>query len=399
MNESEAPWPASARPAAGNLTARLAPLPTLAALETEWRELEARSAGSVCLSWHWIGCWLDCIPQRAAAELLRVQSGGRTVGLAVVCRRTTWRHAFVRSRGLHLNCTGDPLLDEINIEHNGMLAEAGSERPVLEAALRLLLERPSRWDELHLPGLGAPEVLATIEVAGRLVRRRNEGPCRYVDLDALRASGKPHRDSLGRSTRYNVRRSQREYALMGDLEIDVARTADEAADFLARLQVLHQRYWSARGQPGSFANSFFSTFHERLVRTAFPAGVIQLLRIRAGEHDIGYLYNFVHRRRVYNYQSGFDYGEGGNLHRRPGMVAHSLAIDHNAALGASTYDFLAGDSDFKRSFATASTSMAWCVVQRPRAMFRIEDGLRMARNRLLGTTRKRDGAAGAGVGP
>lgn len=387
MNAPDSHYDLSTPAMIGRMEASLEPLPSRAALAAEWRELEDRSVASFYVSWAWIGAWLDTLPEATRPDVLRVRLDGRLVGLALLARRTAWRHGFVRSRGLHLNSTGDPSLDEINIEHNGMLSEMGLESLVLDAAVSFLLQRQPSWDELHIPGLASPASLDALGRHALTVRRVNEGPCRYVDLAALARDGRRHLDVLGKSTRYNVRRSQREYAALGELVLDEARTREEAGTWLGRLATLHQRYWTARGEPGSFANPFFEDFHRRLVDSAFDDGAIQLLRVRAGEHEVGYLYNHVHRGRVFNYQSGFDYGDGRASQRRPGMVAHSLAIEHCAAQGCLAYDFLAGDSDFKRAFATHEVPMAWCVAQRPRAVFRIEDGLRHVRRRYFPSRR------------
>jgi CelD/BcsL family acetyltransferase involved in cellulose biosynthesis len=375
------------------LAAGLHALPARDALASAWRELVARARPSFFLGWHWIGSWLECLPPRIAPRLLRVEDHGRVVGLALVVRRTAWRHGFVRSRGLHLNSTGEDALDDIAIEHNGVLAEAGREREVLDAALRCLLEAERGWDELFIPGMRSPGLLSELDLSGLRVHTVSEGPCRYVDLAALRAAGRKHVEALGRSTRYNVKRSQREYEAVGPLALEEAATIEQARAFLARLRELHQRYWTARGEPGSFANPFFTRFHDRLVETAFGDGVVQLLRVSAGGEDLGYLYNHVDRGRVYNYQSGFQYAAGEGQHRRPGMVAHALAIEHNAALGHDTYDFLAGDSDFKRNFATAEEPMAWQVVQRSRASLRLEDALRRLRRRLARASAAEEHAA------
>jgi CelD/BcsL family acetyltransferase involved in cellulose biosynthesis len=76
----------------------------------------------------------------------------------------------------------------------------------------------------------------------------------------------------------------------------------------------------------------------------FPRGAIQVLRAEG----VGVLYNFVDRGRVYFYQSGFHYSPDNRL--KPGLVMHYLAVEHclsNPELAE--YDFLAGDSQYKRS--------------------------------------------------
>ena len=63
----------------------------------------------------------------------------------------------------------------------------------------------------------------------------------------------------------------------------------------------------------------------RLLEAAFARGETQLLAIDAGPRRIGYIYNFLYRGRVYNYQSGFDY-QVCDKHNRPGLVAHARRL-------------------------------------------------------------------------
>ena len=307
-----------------------------------------------------------------------MERAGALVGLGILVRRAVRRHGLLRSRGLFLNCTGDPLLDEITIEHNGFLAERGAEREVAQACADYLLAGRADWDELFLNGMRHPELVEGLSLEHAQVRTRSLDSCRYVDLAALRANGQEYVAALGRSTRYNIRRSLREYEKRGTLELHEATDLVQAHAYLERLGHLHQRYWEQKGEPGSFANVFFSTFHERLIARAFSDGAVQLLRVTAGGAELGYLYNYVHRGRVYNYQSGFDY-TGGSLHERPGLVCHVLAIEHNLRKAHVIYDFMAGDSDYKRNLSTASQTLAWQVIQRPRLKLRIEDALRRVR--------------------
>jgi CelD/BcsL family acetyltransferase involved in cellulose biosynthesis len=132
---------------------------------------------------------------------------------------------------------------------------------------------------------------------------------------------------------------------------------------LDQLKALHQTSWQRRGQPGCFATPAFEAFHRDLIRTCFGNGEIQLLAATAGEQPIGYLYNFVHRDRVYAYQSGFDYAADGRL--KPGLLTHALAIEHATRAGFAVYDLMAGANRLKASFASHGTEMVWLGVRRP----------------------------------
>lgn len=370
----------------GGLHVAIGPLPRLEQLAFEWRALEPRADASFFMSWSWMGAWVATVPDRAALRLVRVSRGFETVGLAIVSRRRqSWRGPLRRT-ALTLNATGDVDLDRITIEFNDVLAD----RP-LAAAVRLeviaaLARIGAQWDELHLPGL------ASAHWGGRPFPRRmaaavRSEPAFAVDLEAVRAASTEGavRDRylglLSANTRSQVRRSIKEYEQLGPLVLTEASSVEEALEHLGGMRGLHQAYWNERGEPGAFAHAYFEQFHRRLIGDAFARGEIQLLRLSAGESVVGYLYNFVCRGQVLNYQSGFDYRLAGKA-ARPGLVMHTLAIVSAAERGLFTYDFMAGANRGKESLATVRYTMDWVTLRQPRLSFWIDDRLRDLR-RLL----------------
>jgi CelD/BcsL family acetyltransferase involved in cellulose biosynthesis len=367
--------------ASGRVVADLVALPPLEALAPVWKDLESRAHASFFLGWTWIGTWLECLPATVHPRLLRVERDGRVIGLAVVVSRVVLRHRVLRVRTLFLNCTGDPALDEITIEHNGFLAEAGAESVVAMAALALLRRRMDEWDEIVFECVGAPDDVVALEVAPARWRERSRGPSHYVDLEALRAKGKPFADGLGRRSRYQLKRSMREYELAGPLTIEEAADVPTAKRFLEGLVALHQQHWRDRGKPGAFANPFFAGFHQRLVSRGLPEGLIQLLRVSAGGTDLGYIYNHAYRGHVCVYQTGLNYTTNGP-YDRPGVVSHVLAIEHNLRKGHSIYDFCAGDAEYKRVLSSSAADLATLILQAPRMKLRLEDQVRSLRQRV-----------------
>ena len=149
---------------------------------------------------------------------------------------------------------------------------------------------------------------------------------------------------------------------------------------------LHQAYWQSRGRPGAFANPEFLSFHRRLIGDGFPSGSVQFLRCEAGNHVVGYLYNFVKDGQVYSYQSGFDYDL---LPRsKPGWLCHHLAIEHNLQRGMTGYDLLAGASQFKSSFGKAHENLVWAIVERAGWKPTLVHRLRAAKQWLKSPRRK-----------
>lgn len=365
---------------AGCIDVELLPTDRIDGLEHLWTDLEARAEGSFFLSWLWIGNWLAHMPPRARPHLLAARRNGRVVGLALLCPRTLWRFGLLRTRCWLLHETGERVYDRLFMEYNGILADRGCAAAAATACFEWLSRRLTNWDELILGGLDAATESVVRRVAaesGHRLEVRIADTTQWVDLDQVRAQGGDYRASLGKNTRATVKRAMRLYADRGGLEYRVAETVEEAlADFKA-MEVLHQASWAARGQTGAFANPAFRPFHERLIATGVPAGAVRLCRVSAGGEPIGYLYNFVHRDRVMNYQGGFAYEADNRV--KPGLVSHVLAIEDSLARGERCYDFMSTPAGHKPLLSNTEQPMNWLALGPDRLNRQIEAKLRQAR--------------------
>jgi CelD/BcsL family acetyltransferase involved in cellulose biosynthesis len=344
-------------------------LPTLSALEREWRALEKEAERGFFLSWAWIGTWLATLPSSVAPFLLRASQRGTTLGLAIGVEHDGPRGKVLPARGLYLNATGDRDLDAIYIEHNGFLCAMSAERAVLAALAAWFGRNALGLGALSLPGIAAPAR------PGRLLDERREAPGFAIDLARIAAAGDVAA-VLGSGARQQLRRALRGYESHAPLSLVEAGNVDEALDFFEAMKDLHIASWQRRRRRHAFSTPHFERFHRALIERTFAQGGIQLLKIAAGAEAIGYLYNFCRSGIVYAYQSGFDDGQRG---LSPGVVSHALAIAHNAASGARLYDFLAGANRLKESFSTMRYTLVWQVLRRPRLDHRLRAAARSIR--------------------
>ena len=330
--------------------------------ERVWRELESASQPSYFLSWAWIATWLACLPRQHTPWLAVIVAGGAPVAAFFLAKRLVLRNRYMPSRALFFNTTGIPKFDSVWIEYNGLV---GRDVPLVE----LLRALPYGWDEFFLPALherAFGDVTTTDDTRVVIDRRV---PSYYVDLEKARHKG--YLSLLSGQTRSQVRRAQRE---AGDVTIELARDLPGAIDIYSELTALHTAQWRAKGKPGAFADPWFDRFHRTLIAARFAHGEIQLVRVRNTTGAIGCLYNFVHRGRVLQYQSGV--GVFANDKLKPGFVCHAAAIEHGAASGLALYDFLGGDVRYKKSLSTDHTWLLWARVQRRRLRFMLEDRVR-----------------------
>jgi CelD/BcsL family acetyltransferase involved in cellulose biosynthesis len=351
-------------------------LPPLADLASIWQNLQSHSDHSFFTSWSWIGCWLESLPKSVSPFLLMAQSAGRIVGLGVFVAKSRRQIKIFETPALYLNSTGDPHLDEVTIEYNGLLADRFDAAAVIEKMLSFLFHsQPYRCHEVFMHGsIDGQKIQSAIPANTRFLENR-KGVCYSVDLDSLKTSKQDYLATLSPSRRYHIRRSIKEYAKLGPLALVAAQSEGEAIFFLEELRKLHQAYWEKKGSAGAFANLFFYEFIHRMVKTRFAGGVVQLLRITAGNRAIGYLFNFVYQGHVYQYQSGFDYAVC-KKYNSPGYVSHLYGVEYNLKVGHRIYDYMAGESNYKKSMGKPMTVLSWQVVQRNLVTFRVEDFIR-----------------------
>src|SRR5947208_17154137 len=142
----------------GPIEFRQEPLPPLAVIEREWRELETVARPSFFTSWHWIGTLLAILPERSRPNLLRGLVRGETVALALLgARLVRRRHGLIRSRSLYLNETGDPGFDSLTIEHNGLLVAIDRETAALDALIAWFGQHRAAAGDLNLSGSLLPD--------------------------------------------------------------------------------------------------------------------------------------------------------------------------------------------------------------------------------------------------
>lgn len=360
---------------------RLVEAPSEAEAEVWARACAQSSAVSYFLSPGWVETWRATLPKHVDARLVSMTFGENLLAAAYLIHTRIRRHRLLRSNAVFLNQTGLPDLDQVCIEHNGVVCRDGY--VITGDDLVHAIDGP--WDELFLSGIAADSALLKVSAPLRchIVYRK---PSPRVDLDRVRNSA-DYLDILSPSTRSQINRSCRLYsAKYGTLNSTQPATQEQAGRFFEELVAMHTQRWSAKGHDGAFTNPFMLRFHARLINERFQTGEIQLIRICAGTTTIGVIYNFVYHGVVYFYQSGFRYEDDNRL--KPGLVSHTEAVRLNAGIGNSVYDFLGGASRYKQSLATSAGELVWAVIQKPRFKFRVEKWLRSVKRQMCAIQRR-----------
>ena len=327
---------------------RIEPVRDWSAAGARWKALEAACETRFFRSWTFLGCL--AADRYGQAFLLSVTLDGQDVALALLGQR---------GRSTLLNETGEPRHDALFIEHNGLLVRPGLAQivaPALREALR------------HFPALALSGIddltLAAAHAAGS-VRLHITRFAPAADLTPLEKSHlvDPHLASLSSNARAQIRRAFRRYPAPPTLAR--AANATEALAWFEDLVTLHQASWKNRGRPGAFADPAILAFHRALLADAVPAGQADLLRITAGKTPIGSLYCFLAGTRAMSYQSGF--ASDLDPKAKPGLVCHTLAIDHYRARNMTCYDLLGGADRYKLTLAKTGEELHWVTLYRTKS--------------------------------
>lgn len=345
-----------------DILVELTTMPARATLAAYWTLLESRASAGFFLSWTWMATWLDTLPGTVRPLTLIARRQDRIVGLALLASSPDRTLPLIGGRGLWLHTTGQSDLDSIAIEHNGVLVDA-SESGVEAAMLSHLCRHMRPWRRVTLPHLRVTGSEPNARTCHNAVARHHDEPSWVVDLDAVRASANGYLGLLNSKARYAIRRTRAACEALGPIEVSVADSLPAAQRGMNDLLRLHAQRWQGRGDGSSFLTPFTQRFHARLFPAGFERGEIQILSVRVAGRPLGHVYSFVHRGRVSFYQSGFDYEMLGPK-ASPGLLTLALAIQHNAALGHSSFDLLGGAGHYKKDLATHQETLRTLVLER-----------------------------------
>jgi len=342
-------------------------------VQHDWTGLQERADCSYFQSWGWMSTWLEQIANDLDCILLKVWSGDLLVGMSVFVSGQVTRRKMIRSNAMFLS---EYPFDGRNmvIEYNGLLADKRHKEAVYKETISYLLENNQTIDEFFFSGINKEDdyrYLQGNDDSNSDVKILEESTAWSVGLDGLEQGIDAFLETLSKNRKAQISRSIRIYEEESPLEIEEADGIDKALMFFDGLKGVHTERWKAKGGRGSFANPLWEDFHKNLIISRFAEGEIQILRVKCPAGVIGYLYNFVWRKRIYVLQTGFKIS--GDKRLMPGYVAHVMAIAFNKKKGMHAYDLMHGDALYKRILCKQTQRLCWVVLQRPKLRFMFED--------------------------
>lgn len=318
------------------------------------------------LSWH----WMEQVLASYSGDyvFLLTLEASKPVGVCIV---------FLQRENAklvgYLNKTGVSSFDQTWLEYNDFVVSASNERAIKLSMLECCYHDLG-LDELVV-GASLKESLAPFGLL--FAKKRVEWQSQTYQIDLSSYSDKQtFLLSLSNNTRYQIQRAKREYQNFGDKKVERAESVEEALSWFEEMAPHHIKRWRDTRVGSGFENPRFVTFHKNFIKACFHLNHIDVLKVSYGSDVIAYLYNFVVKERVYFYLSANVYTYN-SKHSKPGLVAHTLAVEYYIARNIHLYDLMGGDSQYKRSIASNGQPISIVRFQRNNLRMFIE---RKARN-------------------
>lgn len=347
----------------------LANYPSLA---EDWQGLEARAHNDVFLGWAWISTWLQ--QYKPDAIVLRAERNGYLIGLGIlVACQSKRRLGLLHSKQLHLHQTGVPAQDQIWIEYNDFLTSEPC-----QAEMLAYLRKAVSFDELVLGAIRDEDLK-------RLNQREQLPQHELWSAPSFQVSLCPEQGylaQLSRNTRYQIKRSAKQYQQQsGPLTICRATSSEQAKQWFDAIGPAHIKRWGTGHAGSGFANPEFVGFHHKLITQAWHLGLVDLVRVKAGDMQIASFYNLCYRGKVYFYLGGL--ADTTDNQQKPGLLGHSLCIQDYCERGYHTYDFMGGNERYKTQMAKFHCQLHKVALQQPHMGLALERLARLGKQQVI----------------
>jgi len=330
-------------------------------LESDWNALYRKSKlASAPLRFEWQREWWRVFGVKYGPDGLRILIAENKEGVAGILPLYVAPASRLGARRLHFISTGEAPGEVTYPEYNGFLANDDCCEQIFRLFTSTVFEQKGLlWDELHMGIIGSNSPVidwfSGDRTSGKFkttVKKRNfKAP--YADLTGGFDVWLKKRSANARQQFRSLMRK----AEKAGVSLQLAKTKLEARDYLKELADLHTLRWQAVGKNGAFSSQKLIQFHTSVAEKLVPKEEAYLSRLSVGGKPLALLYGFRVNDKFDFYQSGIALEDKAGPVKQPGILAHLLMMRALAEKGVTTYDFLAGDSDYKKRLASAEQDL------------------------------------------
>jgi CelD/BcsL family acetyltransferase involved in cellulose biosynthesis len=327
----------------------------------EWDDLLKSSASDcIFLTHEWLSVWWRHLSERRRLHIVTVRDADQLIGILPVAERAP---QFIRMMPRVLEFIGSGV---IGSDYLDVIVRSGHEREALSAIADHLNQRSLMLQLCQLRAERSTTLLLAEQLDDRewIMNETKLNVCPYIDLRGL--TWETYVATLGPNLRKNINRYLRNLSKSFDMRFECVQTSDEAGKALEITIDLHHKRWGTRGgESEAFQSQAVVAFHREFVRLAAARGWLRLLVMWLDDVPAAALYGLRYGPTFYFYQSGFDpqYGR-----HRVGVATMGLAINTAIQEGASEYDFLHGNEEYKFHWAREVRGLTRFELHPPQVM-------------------------------
>lgn len=298
---------------------------------------------SMFASMAWLEAWISSLA--SMPELTVFYREKHVLGFVVLAKQAV-HPALPMMNRVYVNQSGLQQFDQVWIEFNQIYCSIEHRHACTEALLQAFPQ--SAFDmQLHISMTANGETWGGVASELNLASEVDTTPG-YKKLLTPDMTADSIIAALSRSSRSQIRRAWRKAeSLCGRITVEVAESENKL-EWLSALGQLHKARWQHTLEGSGFDNPAFVAHHSHLITHA--GHMTDLVTVKAGEHTLGFCYNFLCGDRVEFYCSGIN-EEVPDKHIKPGYLVHVALMAHYCKLGFQEYDFLGGDAQYKRTLA------------------------------------------------
>lgn len=308
-----------------------------AALRSEWNALlRSSDADTPFLTWEWMHAWWVHLRDTSELRLLTVRRGGDLVALAPLRLSRGGVPWLSRLEFLGTGHAGSDYLD--------VIVARGYERECAGAVARFLASRDTaiRMDRLSAGAIATQIATALVE-RGWTCSRTPNGVCPIIGLAGH--SWDSYLATLGSAHRANVRRRLRALEAGFDTRFERVMSDDQRREALDALIAFHRVRFGETST--AFVTPALRAFHDHVTCRTL-GNSLRMYVLKLNDVPAAVMYGFLHNKRFYFYQHGFDERY---RHHSVGLALMALTIQTAIDEQANEFDMLWGVEPYKRLWA------------------------------------------------
>jgi CelD/BcsL family acetyltransferase involved in cellulose biosynthesis len=318
---------------------RIGSVDEFASLRTEWNALlQDSSSNCVFLTHEWLFTWWKHLREDRALSILTVRDNGNLVGILPLAIRDA-QYARMTPRILEFLGAG-----VIGSDYLDVIVKRGREQEVARVFAHELNRRGLmlQLSQLRKESCLAAALGQTLRDGGWTAAEVQINICPFIRLDGH--TWDSYLATVGSSHRYNFNRRLRNLTKNPEFRVETLQNPADAARGLDLVIHLHRKRWDSTGNSEAFQTPDVVAFHQEFAGLAAQQGWLRIVVMWVSDAPVAALYGLQYGATFYFYQSGFDpaYSK-----QSVGLVMMGVAIKTALEEGASEYDLLHGNEEYK----------------------------------------------------